>query len=162
MGLSSLVKRIFLNTVPVANRAAGGVFITHLPTGAGTKTAAAQVMTAGGANAFGAVAAILAATANLTECWAEGFILSAATVAKLSWHVCVTTATAIATGTAALPNVFASVPVLDGFAGATANSLWAPLPAHIYIPAGKAINIACASSSGGKKISAWLVISRNR
>jgi len=161
MGLVSFVKRTIWSVTPLVTRANGGLFLTHLPTGAGTLTGGAKTLTAHAtaANKYGGVAAVITATANTTECWVEGIVASNPSVAKKEYHILVTTATAIATGTAGLPNVLAEVPYVPGL---TTDCHDLRLGQRVYIPAGKAINLALSSSTAGGTIDCYLVISRGK
>ena len=161
MSLASFVKRTIWSVTPLVTRPNGGVFLTHLPTGAGTKTAAAKALTAHAtaANQYGGVAAVITATANTTECWVEGVVIANPSAAKKQYHVLVTTATAIVTGAAGLPNVFAEVVTEPGL---TTDCHYVAVPQRVYIPAGVAINLALACSTAAATCDAYLVISRNK
>ena len=157
MGLAQHIHRIVNSVIPVSQRSSGGVYYTFLPTGAGLLGAKPVTLTAhtGTAYKYGAVATVISATANTTECWIEGVVLSAPNAAKLNWMIAVTTATAIT----AASQIAAELPA---YLAATAEQLPLILPAPVYIPANKAIGLAAGSSSAGKTVNAYVIISRNR
>ena len=161
MGLGSFVKRTLNSITPPLTRAQGGAYVTTLPTGAGTLQAAPLALTANAViNIYGAIAAAIAATANVTDSWVEGVILGNPSVAAKEMHVLVTTAAAIATGVASLPDISGEVGVVFP---AVTDSIYLPFGQPIFIPAGVAINacLACANT-GGKTAEAFIVVSRNK
>lgn len=156
MGLIAAVKRNFRSIVPQVNRGGGDIFVTCLPTGAGLLGAAAKTLT-GKATAlnYGAVAAMIAATANTAPGWVEGVVFANPLVANKDYYVAITTATAIA----ASAQIAAEVPY---HANIVTDVVTVPLGQRVYIPPNVAINCALAESSGGKTCDVWLVISRNK
>lgn len=156
-GLAGIVKRMLLSIIPVALRTNGGVYLTALPHGAGALGAAAQQLTADTAVTYkyGAVAAVMSATANTVEGWAEGVVLSQATTAAKEWWVAVTQSTAITAAAQVLGEVGA-------FLALTTSCIYLPFPQRVYLAPNAAIGLAIASSVANKKASAWLVVSRNK
>ena len=160
MGLGASIKRTIHSVTPTSMRNTGGIFITHLPTGAGTLTADAVVPAAAGTFAYGAVKAVISATANTTECWVEGIVVSTPSAGLLDYYVAVTTATAIATGTAALPIIAAEV---GGYIGLVTDYKYWPLGQRVFIPANVQLGVALATAgTGAKTLEVQLVISRNK
>ncbi len=158
--MMAFIKRMLSSITPWLTRANGGTFVTFIPHGAGLASIApTQLQAATGVGstwAFGAVVTAISATANTTECWIEGIILSAATTAALQYQVAITTATAIT----AVGQVLAEVP---GDLALTTSRNVIPLNQRIYVPAGKQIGMAIATATtAGKKASAQLIISRQK
>lgn len=151
------IKRILNTITPLVNRAGGGTFTTMVPTGAGILQAAPLTLTAGAVATwgYGAVAAAIAATANTTESWIEGVMVSNATSAGKQYFVAITTATAIV----AAAQILAEVPA--DLALVTSMNL-IPLGQRIRIPPNVAIGCALAASVKGKKADVQLVISRQK
>lgn len=155
--MMAFIKRMLKTITPVWTRAQGGVFVTHLPIGAGVLKAAPLGLTAGTAATwgYGAVAVALAATANPTESWIEGIVLSGCTSAAKQYSVAITTATAIT----AVAQVLAEVP--GDLAATTDVNVIVP-PQRVRIPPGVAIGLALAASAKGKKANVHLIISRQK
>lgn len=153
----SFMKRMLSTITPLFTRVNGGTFTTLVPTGAGILKAAPLGLTAGTAATwgYGAVATALAATANLTECWIEGIVLSGCTSAAKQYYVAITTATAIT----AAAQILAEVP---GDLAATTDVNVIPLGQRIRIPPGVAIGLALACSVKGKVASVAVILSRQK
>lgn len=151
------IKRALNSIVPTLTRGNGGTFITTIPTGAGIVKAAGKTLTAGTAATWGwgAVVALIAATANTTECWVEGVVLSNATSAAKQYLVAITTATAIT----AAAQILAAVP---GDLALVTSENEVPLGQRIRIPPNVAIGCALAASVKGKAADVSLVISRQK
>lgn len=158
MAFQELVKRVVQSVTPTHARGEGsrGVYHTFLPTGAGAKGAVSDTVTAKtGAVTwqFGVVSQVLAAVDNKVERWLEGLIVSQPNTANASWAIAVTTAAAIA----ASADVLGEVPLQ--MLAATSDYV-VPFPQRIFIPAGKAIGLACqCSATGGKTLHAWVLTS---
>ena len=159
MGLGKqpgVFKRLFESILPVRNRGNAGVFVTCAPHGAGLLGAAAKTLTAKAtALNYGAVGAVLAATANTAPGWVEGVIFANPQVANKDYYVAVTTATAVT----AAAQIMAEVPY---HANLVTDVAYVPLQQPVYVPPNKALNCALAESSGGKTCDVWVVISRNK
>lgn len=153
----NFIKRMFNTIVPLFTRAQGGTFVTMVPTGAGIVQAAPLKLTAGTAATwgYGAVATAISATANTTECWIEGVMISNATSAAKQYFVAITTATAIT----AAAQILGEVP---GDLALTTSMNLVALGQRIRIPPNVAIGLALAASVKGKSADVQLVISRQK
>jgi hypothetical protein len=155
--MMSFIKRALLSVVPTALRAVGGTFVTMVPTGAGIVQAAPLTLTAHATAAwkYGGVGAMIAATANTTECWIEGVVVSNATAVNQQYFIAITTATGITAAAQVLAEVPADLP-------ATTDQNVIPLGQRIRIPPNVPINCALACSSAGKSADVQLIVSRQK
>ncbi len=153
----NIVSRMLNNITPLFTRATGGTFITFLPNGAGLLGAAGKQCQAHATAAwkYGAVQALLAATANVDEAWVEEVVVGAATAAAKEYFVALTSNTAL--GAAA--NIEAEVPVS---LVATSTVVRVPLRPPVHFNRLTAINVGIACGTAAKKASVYAVISRRK
>lgn len=154
-GLIKLLKRTLKSITPQRNRATGGHFITvaqgigitatQLPPDTGTATI----------GKWGDLQEILAATANLTDCWLESLVISQCTTTASESLIGITTEA----GTNALTYALAEA-VVGLFAPLnTGQPVVIPLKPPLHIEAGQRIAAAIA---GVKKVDCYVIISRNK
>lgn len=155
--MMKFIKRALAVLTPLYNRATGGTFTTMLPTGAGIVQAAPLVLTAHATAAwkYGGVGAVIAATANTTECWIEGIQVSGATAVAGQYFVAITTATAIT----AAAQILVEVPT-DLALVTDVNNI--PIGQRVRIPPNVAIGVALAGAVAAKKAAVHVVISRQK
>ena len=157
MGLAAMIKRILISVTGMSTRAGGGTFITFVPTGAGLLGAASLTLTTNTATAwaYGAIGALIAATANTTEGWIEGLVISVPSTATKEWCVAITSATAIT----AAAQIEAEVPMYIGIA---TDEIYVKLSPPVHIPANTVINAAAAGAVKNKTLNVYAVISRSK
>lgn len=156
-------KRLFKGIIPTARRAAEGTYTTFVVHGVGLLGAASKKLVGATGtpvwNGYGAVAALLAATGNLTDAWVEALVVHTPSSAKVDFLVALTSAAAIT----AAAQIEAEVPV---HVGAVTDELVIPVKPPAFFPAGTligaALQSAIAGGTAGKSLNVWAVISRRR
>lgn len=157
MSLPKFLLRTKKSITPTRNRATGGHFITIAPAIATTETQLPVHTTAPTIGNWGNMTQLLAATANLTECWIEAIVLSQSTAAPGEVRVGVTVA--LGAGILVEANAEAVVGAYVNTAAAIPAMAVVPLKPPVYIAAGNRIAAAVA---GVKKVDCYLIISRNK
>lgn len=151
MGLKATLETVAKSITPIGRRQGRGAFIQCAPNGA-SKQLPGHATPA--INKWGNLTELLSATANTTECWIEGIVVSQATAAAEFF-----VGLSIEPGAAA-PTVAEFQAVLAGYQGAAPlTSSYLPVRPPVHIPANTHIAAALA---GTKKVDCWVIISRNK
>jgi hypothetical protein len=154
-GLAAIIKRVHNNIVPTRNRVGGGTFVTCAPANAAFKQLAAHATAT--LTKFGGMIELLAATANTTDAWIEGLMVTESTTAQEA-NIAITREAGTGAPTAA--QIEAQIPVYVD-AAAVGGGQFVPVTPSIYIPAGSRIAAALAGTTT-KKLSVVACISRRR
>lgn len=120
--------------------------------------AAAKQATGGGANAYGLLVELLSDINNTSDAWVEGLELSAFDTGNTDYFVALSREAA---GGAPV-KVEAEMPTHSQTTVAADHIEILRFDPPVYFPAGTGIRFACADSAGGKKVSAWALVSRGR
>ena len=141
---------------PKTNKAAtGGVFTTTYP-----NLAAPVQATGGAAYTYGNLAELLADGSNLQDGWVESIHVCNADTANKNMMVGLSLEAGA--GAATPTKIERQVSFHTNTTVAADFHETIPISPPLYLPSGTGLRFACADDAGGKKISAWANVSRNK